>query len=419
MANTYPSHHHAAPPPNFDEPTVNTSVRLTTRVYDRITGQIETIQNRVLVKTNRTTPFRDAAGFEVEDIDTDVRSYHSKSSNSSSSSVSTVEDEMNDDSIDQPTHAYLFLEFIMDTIFGHVSLGIILERASPNADWEWERTSEQCVIKEMSWVRVRRGLDQGKSENPQYEIAAMQHLKEFYAPSVDTESNRSPALQMVDQTNIIMPLDTLYDTHNLYIVIPYCEGGDLFERLFETLDTRQHFTEPETRFYILQILDGVESLQRAGLCHRDISLENVMTDRTGKPIIIDMGMCIRIPYFEHEDQRQPSQRRLTRPQGTCGKLPYMSPEIYNSQHAFDGHAVDIWAVGVILHAMLTGEFPWKRPTDLDARFRNRMQGLAEFLSGDALKLLERMFASDPEDRLSLDQIRDHPWMSGPVRYPSV
>jgi len=408
----------AAPPPNFDEPNVSTCVRLTTRVYDRVHHRIETFENGVLVKTMGTTPFRVATGMINEDMDMDIdeRSFPSDSSdsNSSSSSIFTMEN----DTSHKPTRAYLFRNYIAEARYGNVWEGIILACAGPNTDWDWEMTSERCAIKECSLQRVRRGQDQRKNENTQNEIAAMQHLKEIHALSVDTESNQIPSLRAMHETKIVMPLDTLYDEHNLYIIMPFCEGGDLVERF----QSRQHFTEREARYYILEILGGVEWLQRAGLCHRDMSLENLTTDFNGRIFIIDMGMCIRIPVSENGDGQ--GQRQLILPQGKCGKLYCMSPEIYNDQHPFDCHAVDIWAVGVILYMMLTRCYPWHKPSDLDARFRNRLQelsnpNLAEVLSMDAVNLFEHMFASNPNHRLTLDQIRNHPWMSGPVLNPTI
>jgi serine/threonine protein kinase len=96
----------------------------------------------------------------------------------------------------------------------------------------------------------------------------------------------------------------------------------------------------------------------------------------------------------------------------------MSPEICNNTEPFDGHAVDLWAVGVILFLMLTGYPPWEKPVLTDERFRFMSNGylvhmLTEWKTGltpDAMDLLQRMFWIDPTDRLSLDQVCAHPWM---------
>ena len=197
------------------------------------------------------------------------------------------------------------------------------------------------------------------------------------------------------------------------------------------------------------ISQGLENLQRAGICHRDMSLENLLVHENGA-LIIDMGMCLKIPYaqatslsdtfdsmnleatngavqnndvYTLNGKTQP--RHLISPQGTCGKWIYMSPEIYKNEEPFDGFAVDMWAAGVILFLMLTGFPPWERACMTDDRFRYMTAGylvqmLTEWeigLTSDAMDLLQRMLFIDPKDRLSLDQVKAHPWMVNGRRQP--
>jgi serine/threonine protein kinase len=106
----------------------------------------------------------------------------------------------------------------------------------------------------------------------------------------------------------------------------------------------------------------------------------------------------------------------------------MSPEVYNNKDAFDGFAVDMWAAGVILFLMLTGFPPWERACATDDRFKYMTAGylvqmLTEWkigLSSDAMDLLQRMLWLDPKDRLSLAQVKAHPWMAnaGKAAMPS-
>lgn len=194
----------------------------------------------------------------------------------------------------------------------------------------------------------------------------------------------------------------------------------------------------------IQCAKGLETLQHAGICHRDMSLENLLVHQNGA-LIIDMGMCLMIPFQDPATQRvtaafnsmtsngsnrsrasdrpflsgRSRPRLLIRPQGTCGKWMYMSPEIYKNSEPFDGFAVDMWAAGVILFLMLTGFPPWERACATDERFHYMTAGylvqmLTEWnigLSGDAMDLLQRMLFLDPKDRLSLDQVKAHPWMA--------
>lgn len=184
-------------------------------------------------------------------------------------------------------------------------------------------------------------------------------------------------------------------------------------------------------------------MQHVGICHRDMSLENLLVHKDGA-LIIDMGMCLLIPDSGDPStgissalhplsvntsqtngstslpivSRRGRPRQLILPQGTCGKWIYMSPEIYQNSEPFDGYAVDMWAAGVILFLMLTGFPPWEKASPTDERFLYMTAGylvqmLTEWeigLSSDALDLLQRMLFLDPKDRLCLDQVRAHPWM---------
>ena len=78
------------------------------------------------------------------------------------------------------------------------------------------------------------------------------------------------------------------------------------------------------------------------MCHRDISLENILIDENTKALVIDLGMCLHIPYNAPNgselvcDVSAGTLRRLMYPQGQCGKPNYISPEVLQNSDAFDG-----------------------------------------------------------------------------------
>jgi serine/threonine protein kinase len=170
-------------------------------------------------------------------------------------------------------------------------------------------------------------------------------------------------------------------------------------------------------------LQGLHHLQSLGVCHRDLSLENVLVDHE-KCLIIDMGMCLRVPYNDPARQgavtdiTRGTKRRLMRPQGVCGKHNYMSPEVFSNADAFDGFAIDLWAGGVILYIMLTGFPPYDQASRTDQRFDlivngNLLRQLQSWdinLSEDAGDLLQSMLLLDPRDRLTLAEVMAHPWL---------
>lgn len=160
-----------------------------------------------------------------------------------------------------------------------------------------------------------------------------------------------------------------------------------------------------------------------GVCHRDLSLENILVDEYRTSVVIDLGMCLRIPYLADDgtigDVSCGGLRLLMRPMIPCGKPNYISPEVLKSQEPFDGFAIDLWASGVILFIMLVGLPPWEFAREEDPRYRMVVRGGLERmlrswnrpLSPTAADLLQKMLREDPRERLSLCEVKDHPWVT--------
>lgn len=447
-------------PPEFPAADPNACARITTRVFYPSQNQIETVPN-VLVRIRRPTR---AASREPSAMDDSSSS--SSSDDDSDSNASRMDEDSTrpvgatDTSGNGEERAYLLQRTVREAIYGRVVFAIVLRKRprDPNSPQqaEWEVTAEHCAVKEMDLQHIRR--ERGRlAEDPIKEVNSMQYLKKWHEQTKGLETaatTHKTSFKAVMDTNIMMPLDLLSDDRHLYSIMPYCDGGELFERL----DLNERFSEGESRYWMFQICNGIENLQHAGICHRDMSLENLLVHKSGC-LIIDMGMCLRIPYAKRnqassltqsfddmslagesmngdsfgatisDDSRFLSGRKQARhlltPQGTCGKWIYMSPEIYKNAEPFDGFAVDMWAAGVILFLMLTGFPPWERACGTDDRFKYMTAGylvqmMTEWeigISSDAMDLLQRMLFSDPKDRLSLDQVRAHPWMVNGPRIP--
>lgn len=152
-------------------------------------------------------------------------------------------------------------------------------------------------------------------------------------------------------------------------------------------------------------------------------MENVLVD-DHSCLIIDMGMCLRVPYNNPEnpdtvtDVTRGHLRRLMRPQGTCGKHNYMSPEVFENTSDFDGFAIDLWAAGVILYIMLTGFPPYDQASRSDMRFElivtgrlmEQLKNWEIILSDEAGDLMQNMLQYDPRERLTLTEVMNHPWV---------
>jgi len=315
--------------------------------------------------------------------------------------------------------AYWLQESLRETIHCRVMCGLIIKRRknvqkmseSFDAILRWEATDKRCIVKEVAWWRIQLNRSQTIRKrlmiDPIQEMAALQYFSKW---NKEINEVNISSVTMAD-TCVVVPLDFLSDSCFLYSVVPYCEGG----KISDHLEDRGVFDEDEARNWIHQILTGLETLQRAGICHRSIGMENLMI-HGDSCVITHMGMCLRVPY---SDEREEAQRFLVKPQGRGGKIIYMSPEIWRNDVPFDGYSVDVWAVGVVLFIMLAGFPPWHIPSMTDERFKIITNGGLEHMcinwglemSADAMDLLQSILWHDPHQRLNLEQVRLHPWMS--------
>lgn len=155
----------------------------------------------------------------------------------------------------------------------------------------------------------------------------------------------------------ILPLIEFGDEQGLlYLVMPFIEGGTLTSYLRRELPD---FNDIETIF--LQLLDAVEYAHEEGLIHRDIKSSNVLLDarRGGKPYVYlaDFGLVRTSQNLELEETGKPIP--LDQVPGTPH---YMAPE---QTRGIVTPATDIYALGVLLYQMLTGELPFDDPDDVE------------------------------------------------------
>lgn len=327
--------------------------------------------------------------------------------------------------------AYMIERDIRQAQFGLVYVARELRRIeNPSHDILWEATDKLRAIKEMSLARITKAV--GAAERPVQELLAMMSLKKLHEDKIINQAKKegrtlplSPdelrekyEATMFD-TNVMMTLDLLTDQDTIYCVMPFCKGQDLIDVLGDG-----NLDEDKARELMKQILNGIRTLQQAEICHRDISMENIVVDIVDgdrRAIICDFGMCSKIPYIQREN-KSVRQRCSIRRNGTYGKALYMAPEVLFG-HDYDGHAVDLWAVGIILFMVVSGGSPWMDNYKHNKVFRSCASGNLRLvvphwkrnnpkfhLSEDLIDLLQRMFLFKPEERLSLEQIQGHPWM---------
>jgi serine/threonine protein kinase len=184
--------------------------------------------------------------------------------------------------------------------------------------------------------------------------------------------------------------------------------------------------ETQARNWFRQILSALAFLQKKGVCHRDLCMENMIIDDRDDVQIIDFGLCLRVPYGDPNNRNLVTDvsgntvRRLIKAQGQGGRWPYVSPEVAMRHECFDGFAIDLWAVGIVLFEFLIGKKPFAMPNASDKNFHTiaiegnltgllQMKGIS--LDKEACDLLQKMLQFDPSKRLTLAEVVSHPWVN--------
>lgn len=126
----------------------------------------------------------------------------------------------------------------------------------------------------------------------------------------------------------------------LFFVMDLCTGGELFFHLIQ----RRRFSEKLAKFYMCELLLGLEYMHKNDIVFRDLKPENILVDMEGHLRIADFGLSKKI---------RPNEKSYS----FCGSPEYLSPEMLQS---LDGHdrRLDIFCLGVLLYEMLTGLPPF-------------------------------------------------------------
>ncbi|ORC88995.1 RAC-beta serine/threonine protein kinase [Trypanosoma theileri] len=200
---------------------------------------------------------------------------------------------------------------------------------------------------------------------------------------------------------------TFQTASRVYFLLDYLPGGELLQHTCQSPNHR--FDENVGRFFIAELAIAVDHLQQHGIVHRDIKGDNLVLDEDGHVILTDFGFAKHIL----DETGQPIRQHMC-----CGTLAYIAPEmLYDVKTRGYGFEVDWWSLGVVLFTLLTGFFPFLRPTHretVQAIVSQPLQFPEEpLLSEEAKDILQRLIHKDPQRRIaSLQALKQHAFFRG-------
>ncbi|KAF1314655.1 Serine/threonine protein kinase, partial [Globisporangium splendens] len=271
-------------------------------------------------------------------------------------------------------HAYRVQAKLADTLYGAV--------------WLCEDTRNDnalVAIKQVSMLKAQQALQVTQSiDNPWEERRIMIQLMQIGSA----------------HSNILHFRHEFVEHGAWYVVMDYCEGGDLFNIVERAPGHRL----PETQAMALftQVALAVQFLHANGIAHRDLSFENVLVQGSTCKLC-DFGLST-------ETDRLSSEK--------VGKAYYMAPEVIAQERQYDPAAADVWSLGMMLFMMLTGSPLAASASDDEKGFLAlKAYGLCTILhawgmDGDislsVVELLEGLLEVNPARRYTIDDVLLHP-----------
>ena len=214
-------------------------------------------------------------------------------------------------------------------------------------------------------------------------------------------------VKTLNHPNIVKTHEIFDNEKYYFMIMDYCPGGELFDYIVKKI----RLNEEESSFFFYQIINAVEYIHSKGIVHRDLKPENLLLNDKNKLKIIDFGLS---NYFFPDSEKN----LLKTP---CGSPCYAAPEMVSGNN-YNGFKTDIWAIGIILYAMLCGYLPFE-DSDNEILFQKILEcdlEFPDFLSNLSIDIITKILNVDSDKRYTIQDIKKHMfYLNGKKVYQKV
>ncbi|KAL5119290.1 cAMP-dependent protein kinase catalytic subunit [Pleosporales sp. CAS-2024a] len=259
------------------------------------------------------------------------------------------------------------------------------------ADFQMQRT-----LGTGSFGRVH--LVQSKHNQRFYAVKVLKKAQVVKMKQVEHTNDERRMLQQVKHPFLITLWGTFQDAKNLYMVMDFVEGGELFSLLRKS----QRFPNPVAKFYAAEVTLALDYLHSHNIIYRDLKPENLLLDRHGHLKITDFGFAKEVPDITWT---------------LCGTPDYLAPEVVASKGY--NKSVDWWSLGILIFEMLCGFTPfWDGGSPMKI-YENILKSRVKYppyIHPDAHDLLQKLITPDLTKRLGnlhggSKDVMNHPWFA--------
>lgn len=265
---------------------------------------------------------------------------------------------------------------LLSSIFGgKYNVGRFLGRGASASVWE-ATLGESSTAQSRFAVKV---FDQGSKDRRQ----ALREMR---------------ILSRVKHPRIVEAFEVVETSVHSQLVCELVDGESF--RAFAQRQPQHRVSEDIARCLYQQVLDGVRHCHACFVVHRDLKLDNLLLGCTDGVKIIDFGFAAQVAS------------RDAKLKAFCGTPSYMAPEIVRGE-GYSGFATDVWALGVVVFALLAGSLPFAGRTELQlyAKIRRGAFTAPDYLGEAARRLVRGILRPDASSRPSVASLTGHPWLT--------
>ncbi len=232
-------------------------------------------------------------------------------------------------------------------------------------------------------------------------LFAMKILLKSYLKQKHQEEHTKTERDLMVSIDCPFVMDVKYafqDEIHLYLVTEFMQGGDMFFHLHD----KGLFKKERTKFYIIEIILGIEYLHSKNMIYRDLKPENILMDKEGHIKVTDFGLSKILDDM--------NDKVFT----LCGTPQYIAPEVIQKKGYDKG--VDWWSLGCIFYEMLTGYIPFYIPRNekLSPKLFKTPIRYPKNITEDEMDLIEKLLTLDPKQRIGngsndAKEIKAHPY----------
>ena len=226
-------------------------------------------------------------------------------------------------------------------------------------------------------------------------------------------------LKNMNHPNVVRLYDSVETQQTINLFLEHCQGRSLYT--FLKLKPYRRVSENTAKKIFKQIVDGMAYVHSQNIAHRDLKPDNILIQELPPSISSSSSIKVKIIDFGFSICQNGKNKLRT----FCGTPSYMAPEIV-AKRDYDGKQADVWALGIILYAMIYGRCPFRGVNEKELyqriqkgifKFPDEIhaQNLEEYkslnISSECKNLISRVLVSNASKRPTAEQIQKDVWFN--------